>query len=926
MVCVNNIKKIKCEDVGTQSFKNFFASPRLYVQFSFVLLFILPFSAKAQKISLEVTDEKIEDVLLNLAADHDFEIVFNASYFDNQTISINLQNQPIRKALAAILKKTKVDFSVIGKTILLTKRKRLYGYLIDKKTGEKLINAAVFHPLTGAGAYSNEHGFFSFEIPFEAKKAAASYIGFKTKEIDLSLQSSIFANIELEPEAYLSEVVILSSQTENKDEASFRLGKGEELLTNKINSYVASGGVPDIFQFLYKKPGVAAGPDGLGGLHVRGGNTDQNLILYDGVKVYNPSHAFGLFSIFNPNLLQHAKFQKSNFHPRNGGRISSVVDLRMKEGSLRNWNAGIGVSNLATEVTLDGPIQKDKTGLLLGFRRSHIDNFVKNYSRRSRADYYFDEDFEWDYNGEINYFLYDFNAKLHHRINKNHRVFLSAYGGQDAFGDEFNQYYQDFEELYDDSLKYNLQWGNQVYSFRWNHLWSNQLFSNFTISFSDFSARSTSDRKFYSLWDDGVDLWEDESRSLTVFRSGIRDLGADYDFDYFLGEKHRITFGAGFHQVSYEPGTALITDEFLDPNFGSDSEVYFDVFDEFIENAFKSNEAHVYLNEDFSISKKISLTAGARFAFFQSKDLFNLFENEFFLFQPKFAVEYRPTTNFTALFSAERIQQPVHLLTSSEIGFPIDVWAPASEKVKPQKADQLNLTFQYSKSDRLKITTSAYYKLLKNILRYQDGSTLPSLDVEEQISYAWQDDVVSGTGKSQGIEAEIEYQTDNFRADAAYTYSVSDRQFSSLNNGEYFPFRFDLRHAVAANFYQKINDKIWGYLNWQFSSGLPQTLYLDEIGIYNPIDPFTFRPTDQISDINGFRLKPYHRLDAGFLATFKKNKFTHELNLGVQNAYNRKNAWYTVRTYDEFGEEQVLEDKFTLPLLPVLRYKILFSE
>lgn len=894
----------------------------------FILIFFsLSFGAFAQqeKISLEVFNEKIEDVLLQLAADYEYDIIFTASYFSEQRVSIQSKDESIQKILGRILKNTKVDFLVAGNTIVLTKRKRIYGYLIDKKSGEKLINAAIAHLESNSGAYTNEHGFFSFEMPFEQKEILASYVGYETQNVAVPTKNEVFLNIELVPEAHLSEVVVLSSQHSAKAASDFRKPTSEELLKNKVMTYVSTGGVPDVFQYLYKKPGVAAGPDGLGGLHVRGGNTDQNLILYDGVKVYNPGHSFGLYSIFNPTLLSHAKFSKANFHPRTGGRISSVLDMRLKEGSTRLWSGSAAVSNISTEVAFDGPIKKETTGFLVAFRRSHLDNFIKSYTRNSLSELYEDEFEYYEQEGESNIFFYDFNAKLHHRFSPNHRVFLSAYRGRDGYDDSYFQS-EDIEGIYviQDSLEYQLRWGNDIYSLRWNHLWNDRLFSNATLSFSKYKSNSDSFIESYTFEDLGNDFFEDWFTQIWIYNSSIADIGLDYDFDYFLSKKHHLTFGAGFHQVQYEPGSAVITDEILDQNMGDEIGDYFDTFEESIENAFQSDEAHFYVNDEFALSDKFRFQLGGRASYFRSENKQDETSDDFLLVQPRGAVEYAPNSNFSLTASAEKAQQSVHQLSTAGVGFPTDLWVPASERAKPQTADQFNLTARYQKTDRLKLTSSVYYKEMANLIRYRDGGALPT--IEERISYKWQEDIIAGVGNSRGMEAEVEFQSEGLRFDLGYAYSISRRRFSSVDDGEEFPFRFDQTHSLSANVYQKIHPNIWLYLNWQYATGLPQTLFVDSTGYFNPLDAFSVSPSTAITTTNGHQLPNYHRLDLGFQASFRRKQFTHELNLGIQNAYRRRNIYYEYFYEDEFFPEDSESVKSaSLPIVPILRYRVLFA-
>jgi len=313
---------------------------------------------------------------------------------------------------------------------------------------------------------------------------------------------------------------------------------------------------------------------------------------------------------------------------------------------------------------------------------------------------------------------------------------------------------------------------------------------------------------------------------------------------------------------------------------------------------------------------------GARGGLFRSEDIFNGYQDDFFLFQPRIAIEHRPISTLSVLLSAERIEQALHQLTNSEVGFPNDLWVPASERVQPQSGNQYNLTIDFKPTELLSLKASAYHKSIANILQYREGSSLPTLT--STASFAWQEDVISGTGNSRGIELEAEMESKNYRMDVAYAFTNSTRKFNDLNDGNRYPFRFDQRHGFAANAYIKITPKIWAYANWQFNSGLPQTLFLDDTGYYDPIAASSIDPVETIGSVNQFMLPDFHRLDVGFLATFKKKKLTHELNLGVQNVYNRRNVWYAVQLSNDllFEGEDPINEKTGLPLLPVLRYRV----
>ncbi|MEM9820348.1 MAG: TonB-dependent receptor [Bacteroidota bacterium] len=873
------------------------------------LFYPLFLSAQSDRINLDVKQEKRANILLDLAVDYDYEIVFNDSYFDDELISIRCRNQSLAQVLERLLKGTRVDFKMEGRTIRLFRNKRIYGYIIDQQTGEKLINAIFYDPQKGQGRYTNDYGFFSVDLPYETTIAIASYIGYHRKEVALKNINEQLVSIELKPILDLAEIVVLKDQ---QSEAINVSTDGDELLSNEIKTHFASGGEADIFQYLYQKTGVTKGPDGLGGLHVRGGKSDQNLILYDGVKVYNPSHSLGLFSIFNSNLLQHARFSKYNFNPRFGGNLSSVLDLRLKEGNLRHWGGNLSFSTLASQLTLDGPLVKDKTGLLLSFRRTHLDPYFKQQTRANKATF--------DERGFSNHYFYDVNAKLHHRLGQHDRLFFSFYQGRDAYHDE-TDFFFDEDDLYIDYISnYDMDWGNRLASFRWNHLFGNNMFSNLTLSYSDFDYRSITFSEYTYIDDLFAEL--DYQQILTSFYSNISEWGLDYDIDFFPSSRHHMIFGAGFRRVNYAPGVGqLVAEDFQDISF--EDEFYESNFEENVNNAYHSDALHVYANDTWHLGERSKIQAGLRYTYFISSDRTNISDGRYPVMQSRLAYQYRLSPSVGLSLALGRTWQPLHLLNSAaDVGFPNDLWVPSTARVRPQRSDQINLNLTMARKDGWSLNTSVYYKAMKHLLRYAVGGTLPSL--YEYASEAWEDQVISGSGRSYGFETELGYRKANFRGNMAYTLARTDREFPELNEGFAFPFQFDQRHSLALNLVQKLGENYWLYANWQLSNGIQQTLYRTNAP-YTPLETFSTPPEDQLSELNAYALPVYHRLDLGLTCTFQQNNWEHEFVLGVQNVYNRRNIYYTYFFEDEFfPEDSELVHRRSLPILPTLRYQLSF--
>ena len=880
----------------------------LVIKLLFFLLIFLPqllFSQK-QNISVDIQNEKIEDVLIDLAVEHGYEMVFNSSYFEGKIVTLKEQNRNISFILQQILADTNVDISIKGKNIILTKRRKVYGYIIDADSGETLISATVYDPLSGIGTLSNDFGLFSLEIPYENKFLMSSYVGYTSEKIDVSISQSFPINIKMKRNGKLSDIIV------TKDEETIaieqELGK-KNLITNDIKTLFATGGEPDVFQFLYTQPGITTGPDGLGGVHVRGGDASHNLFLYDGVKVYMPFHSLGLFSIFDANQLKHANFSKYGFNPRHGGRLSSVLEMNVKEGDVNNWNSEISFSTLATHVGVSGPLKKNQTGLSLYARRTHLDPIFKNLSE--------DKKYEYGEDGYTNHYFYDINAKLNHRIGKNDKISITMYSGKDDYEDRTDFYYEDETLLFDDTTRYYADWQNQLGAIKWNHLYNEKLFSNVTLSYTNHKYQSTFQQLLY---DYELGFGENEDRSLIRFFSKITDIGGDVDFDFFPNNNHHITFGLGYHNIIYRPGVGQDSmDIFLS---SSVEDPYLDYFNDNLENGYSSDEVHFYINDKWRIRKNIHLNIGGRVARFNSSNLIFISDSEFNVYQGNLSLRWALSKNLSSTLSLDHTEQPVHLLSTANIGFPNDLWLPSIENVKPSKANQVNLGIDYRSKDGFSIAIDGYFKRMDNLIKFQEMSSLPSLF--NYFSDFWESEVVIGNGISKGIETEVSYQTQQFKTSIAYTFSKTDRTFEGFNDDKTFPFEFDQRHKFTINHYQKLNQNFWFYANWNFYNGLQQTLY-SSFGPFEPLDAFIPPPDISLSAINGNKLPDYHRLDVGMVWRKENPKFHHELNLGVQNLYNRKNIFFSYLEEDVFDPEiTTLKKSRALPLLPSLMYKVGF--
>ncbi len=876
-----------------------------------VLILLLPILSIAQGdgISMSVENESIDKVLLDIAAHFGKDLIFHQSYFKDQSrITVDLRNQDLNQALKSVLIDSHFKFDIKGNDIFLYKVRTLHGYVKSAYSHEALVSANVYNEDDYSGVSTNDYGYFSYTVPFEIEQIAVSYIGFEKTYVNLDLSVNYPLNIYLTPESEIDSIIILPTIEE---QLLSREHSNSNLISSDINSRLSTGGEPDINQFLYSQSGVSSGPDGIGGLHVRGGNSDQNLILLDGVRVYQPNHAFGLFSIFNTALLKNARFTKFNFHPKYFDGLSSAVDMRLKEGSTNNWGGNVSFSTLASQINLDGPLIKGRTSLVLSGRLSHINRPLKTISRSNNANP--------DGSTEFNQYRFrDINAKISHKFGTNTTLFLSYYGGGDFYN---NNYFDNFNYEFArgrDSLDFRINFGNHIAAVRLNQIYGDKLFSNSTLSYSNFNYKSISTSSSdYTYKFDG-------ERFLSIidynFNSSIDEYSLKHDMEYFITPSSKLSFGLSHIMSSYQPGE--FNDTYVQQYQGMDTTEQFVL----TSNRYLTHNSSIYVNENIHFLKRFYLQVGGKYSHVRNIDYGADTTHVFNVFQGRLALTWRALDQLSFQLSADELAQPFHQLTGSNIGFPNDLWVPATSKIGPQRSSQLNFLVEYNPSKSLNIQLSVFQKLISNIIRYPHETSLPSL--EDRFSDGWEDAVVVGNGLSNGLELDLSYRDAKNTLLTAYTWSKYDRQFDEIEDGFPFPFIFDQNHNLSFEYQRKVGENITLYSQFKFSKGIRQTL-LETVFQYSPFSYFNPSNGEEVDlengVINGDQLPNYHRLDVGVIFRYGRNN-NHTMVLGIQNVYNRKNIYYRYRLVpyvdedgNSFGTSE-LRNINALPMLPTLRY------
>ena len=879
-------------------------------------------SAQSQlnkKIDFQTKNTSIEDALIQLSEESETNISFSNKLIPTgRKLNIEVVDVPIKFILREILKGTDLSFKIVSKQVILYKRNLdefesiiISGIVEDAKTGEKLIGASVYDPSNSSGTNTNDFGFYSINILKGASTLSFSYTGYETKMISIDTDENETFNIKLESSLLLPQIVV-KYQDSLANEGDTRI-EIESIEVDKLELLPSIGGEADLIRNVYNISGVSSGSDGVGGLHVRGGGVDQNLILMDGVPIYNPFHALGVFSVFNTEAIRKATFYKGSFPTKYSGRLSSILDIQTKEGNLQNYSGSVDVGLISGKATIEGPIVKDKASFFISGRRSFTDLYIPSISEIVKENN--------NGRGSSNYLFWDVNAKVNVTLSKKDRLYLSAYKGQDSFVDS-NQLATTFDTLFfaggfqlpisfEDQNAQSLDWTNETISLRWNRIFGDKMFANTNLYFSRYQFNSSTFFEsigFYEFEEPLRDLLVEKSSS----QSSIQDIGLRTDFEYIANNYTRLQFGAVAVRHKYQPqNETRILEAFMVP--GAIEEI--ELGDTTDVDGIDANELQVYFGGQHNLNERINVSLGFNTTFWQQGENFD------FSMQPRLNVDYKLHPEVTIGLSASKMDQYQHLLTNSDVGLPSDIWLPATERVPVQTAiqGQLQLTYDNRKWGRL--TVASYYKQMDNLIEYLDESSDLFLDAEN-----WEDNVTIGSGYSWGLECSYEKSFKKAFISANYTFSQTDRVFDQLNDGNPFPYRFDLTHVAFINLAYKFNRKLDVSLAWSYQSGINITFPNRRIVVnsdFTNLPPFVL---DVPSTKNGLRVLPNHKLDLGINYMLNPDdKFKQSLHLGVYNVYNRINPLYYQIVRDETNvQSQQLVQVFIFRTLPNFSYSVEF--
>lgn len=759
----------------------------------------------------------------------------------------------------------------------------LNGYVKDGANGEELIGVSVYIPELKAGTVTNSYGFYSLTLPKGTYSVQFSYLGYTLEKLTVTLERDIENNIELQAEAEVMDEVVISERAIDENVVSLQMSKNT-LDMNQVRKLPALFGEVDIIKNIQMLPGVITAGEGTSSFYVRGGSADQNLILIDEAPIYDPSHLFGLFSVFNADVIKDSELYKGGIPARFGGRLSSILDVRTKDGNNKEFHGSGGIGSMAARMMVEGPLKKDKSSYIISARRSYVDVFLKMAGQDNLVNFY------------------DVNAKFNWKANNSNRFFAAFYSGRDAFsfGDDFG-----------------FTWGNTTGTLRWNHLFSDRLFSNLTVIASNFD-------------------YELELKDMTQgfkWTSSLQELSVKYDLAYFINTNNELTFGYHVTGRRFSPGL-------IAPN--SDASIFEQVE---LQHMYALDHA-LYVSNQQRINDNLSLDYGLRLSIFQNVGPYDQYTYDdpknnidivrsdtlqygswdniktYVNLEPRVGIRYIIGQGQSVKLSYNRMVQNTHLIAAGTVPVPFNTWNPSGYYLKPQIADQIAAGYFRNFGDNVyELSVETYYKNISNVTDFADNAEVffnEDLPTEYRQGRSW----------SYGAEFLLARREGKLTGSVGYTWSKTLRKIEGVNLDRTFYANYDRRNVVNVQAAYDLSPQ-WSFgATFTYSTGRPTTVPTAkfEYQNYNP---------DVITERNGYRLPTYHRLDLS--ATYNRRpkpgkKWRGQWVFSVYNAYNRANPFtiYTRTTKnddgDVIGDGRTKEARmiYLFPILPSITYNFKF--
>jgi len=745
---------------------------------------------------------------------------------------------------------------------------------VKDQSGEDLIGATIFVKELKTGTVTNVYGFYSITLKEGNYHIDYSYVGYETLSVEVNLNENKTKEITLEESSKNIDEVIITAERKNENVVKTEMST-VKLQAKEIKKVPALLGEVDLIKTLQLMPGIQATGEGFSGFNVRGGSPDQNLILFDEATVYNASHLMGFFSIFNNDAVKDMKIYKGDIPAQYGGRLSSLLDIRMKDGNQKNLEATGGIGTISSRLTLEVPVIEDKWSVLVAGRRTYADLFLLLSSDEAL--------------NATKLYFYDLNLKTNYTINEKDRIFVSGYFGRDAlkFGDS-----------------YSFDWGNYTLTTRWNHLFSEKLFSNFSFIYSKYDYKMESGMESIGF----------------KWASNLEDFKLKADLNYYPNPRNSIKFGFEAIHHHFVPGKATSSSDVADITISTPQSY--------------AMEYGIYLSNEHKLTEKLALNYGLRGSMFQNMgsstvynfdnnyeatdsttyDRWEIF-NTFSGLEPRASLNYTLNSRSSFKASYSRTFQYLHLASNSTAGSPLDVWVPASKNIAPQRADQFALGyFRNFLDDILETSVEVYYKNMYNQIDFKDFATL-------NLNAQYEGEFRTGNAWAYGAEFLIRKQRGDFSGWISYTLSKAERKISEVNEGKIYSSSYDRPHNVSIVGSYELN-KRWSFsATWVYASGSPVTFPTGRYEQGNMIVPI-------YSERNGYRMPDYHRMDLSITLKSKEKpdrRLKSELNLSIYNVYNRHNAWMINFSQDENEPNKTIAEKvYLFPIIPSLTWNFHF--
>ncbi len=787
------------------------------------------------------------------------------------------------------------------------------GYITDDGTNETLINASVFDANNKKGTVTNDYGFFSITLPRGSAAMQFSYIGYTAQSLNFKLTKDTVINIRLKQHTTLSEITVLGTKKE--------IGvKGSQMSTievpvSLIKSVPVLFGETDVIKVLQLLPGVKAGTEGSAGFYVRGGGPDENLFLLDGVPIYNVNHAAGFFSAFNADAIKNVTLYKGGFPARFGGRLSSVVDIRMNDGNNQKLKGNLTVGLISSKINLEGPLFSDKTTFNISARRTYLDLLAQPAIKLAAKA---------EGGGDVSagYYFYDLNAKVSHKFSEKDRLYLSTYMGDDVVYSEFqDSYSSEANRISENRMQLDWKWGNLITAMRWNHIVNNKLFMNTAATYSRYRFNmlvgSTFDETIKYADKPTVHNYEKMS---AAYNSGIEDIGFKVDFDYSPNTANEVKFGVNYTNHTFKPGVQVFKSKLEDDSTTLNRDTTFG-------NAnIYAHEASLYLEDNITLNSFLKVNAGLHYSAFYVQ---NQFYNSL---QPRLSLRALITDLLSVKASYTSMNQYIHLLSNSSLSLPTDLWVPVTKRIEPMRSHQYSAGVFYELAKLFDLSIEGYYKSMTNLIEYKDGASFMSS------ASGWEDKVSSGRGWAYGVEFLAQKTVGKTTGWVGYTWSKTERLFDrpgqEINYGKVFPAKYDRRHDISLVVAHKFSDKFDIAGTWVYSTGNAGSLALQNYS--KPTMPgqnsYDFvNSVPYLSARNNYRLPSYQRLDLGVNFHKQKKHGIRTWSYSVYNASNRMNPFFVYPDYDYiYYNNGTMESSKSLkkitifPIIPSVSYSYKF--